>query len=72
MIRNKTIRVDDGHVGVPDLDRDCRQSIVAGIRAGRNGTLFRALLTRKIRLKGSPDCCLPLASAFRPDRAWEW
>ncbi len=63
VIRNKTIRVDDGHVGVPDLTvtADSR-SWLGFVRKERN--LFRALLTRKIRLKGSPRLLLAFGKCF--------
>ena len=63
VIRDKSIRVEDGHVGVPDLERDGRQSIVAGLCV--KGTKpFWALLTRRIRLKGSPRLLLAFGKCF--------
>ena len=63
MIRDKTIRVEDGHVGTPDLSvmADSR-TWVGFLRKERS--LIGALLRRKIRLKGSPRLLLAFGRCF--------
>jgi ferredoxin len=63
VIRDKSIRVEDGHVGSPDLSvtADSR-SWLGFVRKERS--LFWALLTRKIRLKGSPRLLLDFGKCF--------
>ena len=63
VIRDKTIRVEEGHVGLPDLcvTADSR-SWLGFVRKERS--LIWALLTRKIRLKGSPRLLLAFGKCF--------
>ena len=63
MIRDKTIRVIDGHVGVPDLRVTAdSQTWVGFVRKERS--LVWALLTRRIRLKGSPRLLVAFGKCF--------
>jgi ferredoxin len=63
VIQDKSIRVEDGHVGSADLSvtADSR-SWLGFLRTERN--LLWALLTRKIRLKGSPLLLLAFGKCF--------
>lgn len=63
VIRNKTIQVHDDHVGDPDLH------VIADSRAwvsflAKELSLLRALITRKIRVKGSPKLMQAFAKCF--------
>lgn len=63
VIRDKAIRVQDGHVGTPDL------SVTADSRAWvgflrKEQSLIGALLRRKIRLKVSPRLLLAIRKCF--------
>jgi hypothetical protein len=63
VIRDKTIRVEDGHSGAPDL------SVTADSRAWlgflrKERSLVWALLRRAIRLKGSPRLLLAFGKCF--------
>jgi Fe-S-cluster-containing hydrogenase component 2 len=63
VIRDKTIRVEDGHVGSPDLRVTAdSQTWVGFLRKERS--LLWALLTRKIRLKGSPRLLVAFGKCF--------
>jgi putative sterol carrier protein/NAD-dependent dihydropyrimidine dehydrogenase PreA subunit len=63
VIRDKTIRVDDGHVGSPDLSVTAdSQAWLGFVRKERS--LVWALLTRKIRLKGSPRLLVAFGRCF--------
>jgi ferredoxin len=63
VIRDKTIRVDDGHVGSPDLSVTAdSQAWLGFVRKERS--LVWALLTRKIRLKGSPRLLVAFGKCF--------
>jgi putative sterol carrier protein len=53
VIRDKTIRVEDGHVGSPDLSVIADSQTWLGVLR-KERSLVWALLRRKIRLKGSP------------------
>ncbi len=62
-IRDKTIRVESGHVGRPQL------RVVADSRAWlrfirKEGSLVWALLTRRIRLKGVPKLLMAFGKCF--------
>ena len=62
-IRDKTIRVEDGHVGSPDLSVTAdSQTWIGFLRKERS--LVWALLRRKIRLKGSPRLLLAFGRCF--------
>jgi len=63
VIRDKTIRVENGHVGSPDL------RVTADFRAWvgflrKERSLVWALLTRKIRLKGPPRLLVSFGKCF--------
>ncbi len=63
VIRDKSIRVEHGHVGSPDL------RVTADTRAWlgflrKERSLVWALLTRKIRLNGSPRLLLAFGKCF--------
>lgn len=62
-IRNKTISVQDGHIGTPHLriTADSR-TWLRFIR--KEGSLIWALLTRKIRLVGSPRSLMAFGKCF--------
>ena len=63
VIRDKTIRVEHGHLGSPDLRVTAdSQAWLGFVRKERS--LVRALLTRKIRLKGSPRLLLAFGKCF--------
>ena len=63
IIRNETIDVKEGHVGVADLEvtADCRTWL--GFLA-KERNLVWSLLRRKIRLKGSPRLLLAFGKCF--------
>ena len=63
VIRDKTIRVEQGHVGSPDLRVTAdSQAWLGFVRKERS--LVWALLTRKIRLQGSPRLLLAFGKCF--------
>jgi putative sterol carrier protein len=63
VIRDRTIRVEDGHVGSADLSvRADSQTWVGFLRKERS--LVWALLRRKIRLKGSPRLLIAFGKCF--------
>ena len=62
-IREKTIRVLDGHIGQPQL-RIMADSRVWLRFIRKEGSLVWALLTRKIRLKGSPRLLMAFGNCF--------
>jgi ferredoxin len=63
VIRDKTIRVEDGHVGAADLSVTAdSQTWVGFLRKERS--LVWALLRRKIRIKGSPRLLLAFGYCF--------
>jgi ferredoxin len=63
VIRDKVIRVEEGLVGLPDLSvRADSRSWLGFVRKERN--LLWTLLTRKIRLKGSPRLLLAFGKCF--------
>ena len=62
-IRDKTIRVEEGHVGSPDLSVTAdSQTWIGFLRKERS--LVWALLRRQIRLKGSPRLLLAFGKCF--------
>lgn len=63
VIRNKSIEVKDGHVGEPDL------SVIADSRTwidflAKEKNLLLALVSRKLRMKGSPRLMKAFAGCF--------
>jgi len=63
VIKDKTIRVEDGHVGSPDLSVTAdSQTWLGFLRKERS--LVWALLRRKIRLKGSPRLLVAFGRCF--------
>ena len=63
VIRDKTVRVERGHVGTPDLHiRADSRTWVGFLRKGRG--LVWALLCRRIVLKGSPRLLLAFGKCF--------
>ncbi|MBV8675985.1 MAG: SCP2 sterol-binding domain-containing protein [Planctomycetaceae bacterium] len=63
VIRDQTIRVEDGHAGSPDLNVTAdSQTWLGFLRKERS--LVWALLRRKIRLKGSPRLLLAFGKCF--------
>ena len=63
VIRDKTIRVENGHVGSPDLRITAdSQAWLGFLRKERS--LVWALLRRKIRLKGSPRLLVAFGKCF--------
>jgi hypothetical protein len=63
VIRDKTIRVEDGYVGEPDLIvRADSRAWLGFLRKERS--LIVALLSRKIRLKGSPRLLVAFGKCF--------
>ena len=63
VIKEKTIEVKMGHVGVPDLHVTADSRTWIDFLA-REKNLFWALLTRKIRFKGSPRLMKAFAACF--------
>jgi alkyl sulfatase BDS1-like metallo-beta-lactamase superfamily hydrolase len=63
VIRNKTLQVEEGHVGNADLHVTTDTRTWLGfLRKERN--LIWALLTRRIRMKGSPRLLLAFGKCF--------
>jgi putative sterol carrier protein len=62
-IREKTLRVENGHQGVPDLQVFADSATWLGFLA-KERSLFWALLRRKIRIKGSPRLLLAFGRCF--------
>jgi NAD-dependent dihydropyrimidine dehydrogenase PreA subunit len=63
VIREKTIRVESGHVGVPNLRVTADSRTWLGFLAKERSLLW-ALLRRKIRLKGSPRLLVAFGRCF--------
>ncbi len=63
MIRDKTIRVEHGQVGSPDLRVTADSRAWLGFLR-RERSLVWALLTLKIRLNGSPRLLLAFGKCF--------
>jgi NAD-dependent dihydropyrimidine dehydrogenase PreA subunit len=63
IIREKTIRVEPGHIGTPDLRITADSRTWLGFLA-KERSLVWALLRRKIRLKGSPRLLLAFGRCF--------
>jgi ferredoxin/putative sterol carrier protein len=63
VIRDKSIRVEDGHVGTPDLSVTADSRTWVGFLR-KERSLVWALLRRKIRLKGSAGLLLAFGKCF--------
>jgi ferredoxin len=63
VIRDKTIRVDDGHKGAPDLSVTADSETWVGFLR-KERSLVWAFFRRKIRLKGSPRLLLAFGKCF--------
>jgi NAD-dependent dihydropyrimidine dehydrogenase PreA subunit len=63
VIRDRTLRVEDGHVGQPDLRVTADSRTWLAMLAGDAGVV-RALLLRRIRLRGSPRLLRAFARCF--------
>lgn len=63
VIRDKTIRVDDGHQGTPDLRLTADSETWLGFLA-KERTLLWALLRRQIRISGSPKLLIAFGKCF--------
>ena len=63
VIRQKTIRVEPGHVGTPNLHVTADSQTWLGFLA-KERSLVWALLRRKIRLKGSPHLLVAFGRCF--------
>lgn len=63
VIRDKTIRVVDGHEGTPDLRLTADSETWLGFLAKERSLLW-ALLRRKIRIKGSPRLLIAFGKCF--------
>jgi ferredoxin len=62
-IRDQTIRVEEGHRGSPDLRVTAESATWIGF-VRKEKSLVWALLTRKIRLKGSPSLLVAFGKCF--------
>jgi alkyl sulfatase BDS1-like metallo-beta-lactamase superfamily hydrolase len=62
-IRNKTLEVTDGHVGSADLHVTADSKTWLGFVA-KERTLVWALLSRKVKLRGSPKLLLAFGKCF--------
>ena len=67
VIRNKTLHVEDGHVGTPNIHVTADTRTWLGFLAKERNMVW-ALLRRKIRIKGSPRLLLAFGRCF-PSRA---
>jgi NAD-dependent dihydropyrimidine dehydrogenase PreA subunit len=63
VIRDKTIQVDEGHVGTPDFRLTADSETWLGFLA-KEKNLAWALLRRKIRIKGSPRLLIKFGQCF--------
>jgi hypothetical protein len=63
VIRDETIHVERGHVGTPDLRVTTDSAAWLGF-VRRERSLVWALLTRKVRLRGSPRLLLAFGKCF--------
>jgi alkyl sulfatase BDS1-like metallo-beta-lactamase superfamily hydrolase len=62
-IRNKTLHVEDGHIGRPDIHVTADSRTWLGFLAKERSIVW-ALLRRKIRIKGSPRLLLAFGKCF--------
>jgi putative sterol carrier protein len=62
-IRNQTVEVADGHVGTADLHVTADSKTWLGFVA-KERSLAWALLSRKVKLKGSPKLLLAFGKCF--------
>lgn len=63
VLRNKTLQVKDGHIGIADLHVTADSRTWLGLLA-KEKSLVWALLRRKIRIKGSPRLLLVFGRCF--------
>jgi putative sterol carrier protein len=63
VIRDRAIRVSDGHEGTPDLRLTADSETWLGFLAKERSLLW-ALLRRKIRIKGSPRLLVAFGKCF--------
>lgn len=63
VIRDRTIALEDGHAGDPDLRITADAGTWLGFIAGE-GSLLWAILRRRIRLQGSPRLLLAFGRCF--------
>ncbi|MCZ6682505.1 MAG: SCP2 sterol-binding domain-containing protein, partial [Planctomycetota bacterium] len=63
VIRDRKIEIHDGHVGRPDMHVTTDAQTWLGFLA-KEKSLVWALLTRKIRLKGSPKLLVAFGKCF--------
>ena len=63
VIRDKSIRVSDGHEGTPDLRLTTDSETWLGFLSKERSLLW-ALLRRKIRIKGSPRLLVAFGKCF--------
>jgi len=63
VIRDKTLRVSEGHEGAPDLRLTADSETWLGFLAKERSLLW-ALLRRKVRIKGSPRLLLAFGKCF--------
>jgi len=63
IIRNKTLQVQDGHVGTPDIHITADSRTWLGFLAKEKSIVW-ALIRRKIRIKGSPRLLLAFGRCF--------
>jgi Fe-S-cluster-containing hydrogenase component 2 len=63
IIRNKTLQVQDGHVGTPNISIQVDSQTWLGILAKQHPILW-ALIRRKLRSKGSPQFLQAFARCF--------
>jgi putative sterol carrier protein len=62
-IREKTIRVEHGHLGAPDVNVTADSAAWLGFVRKERGPAW-ALLTRKIRLEGPPRLLVAFGKCF--------
>jgi len=63
VIKDRKVRVEDGHVGQPDLHVTADSQTWLGFLAKERGLVW-ALLLRRIRLRGSPKLLIAFARCF--------
>ncbi|MEW6209917.1 MAG: SCP2 sterol-binding domain-containing protein, partial [Acidobacteriota bacterium] len=62
-IRNRSLRVEDGHIGEADLRIEADSQTWLGFLRKEKNILW-ALLRRKIKIKGSPRLLLAFGRCF--------
>jgi hypothetical protein len=71
VIRDKSIRVEPGHVGTPDLGITADGRTWLGFLA-KERSLVWALLRRKVRLKGSPRLLVAFGKCFPSSKTLDY